>query len=87
LNVKKRISFFLILILYYFIEDKCYEVVLTTYDGFYRYRTEDIIKVTEHYYALPTWQIIGRFVKETNDFIELYFHLDVVNIYQFQMNM
>ncbi|CAF1257254.1 unnamed protein product [Rotaria sordida] len=40
--------------------DKCYEVVLTTYDGLYRYRTEDIIKVTGYYYSLPTWQLIGR---------------------------
>jgi hypothetical protein len=44
------------------VEDKLYEVVLTTYDGLYRYRTRDIITVTGHYYTLPTWQIIGRFV-------------------------
>ncbi|CAF4710838.1 unnamed protein product, partial [Rotaria sp. Silwood2] len=41
-------------------QNKYYEVVLTTYDGLYRYRTEDIIKVTGHYYSLTTWQLIGR---------------------------
>ncbi|CAF4667089.1 unnamed protein product [Rotaria sp. Silwood1] len=41
-------------------KDKYYEVLLTTYDGLYRYRTEDIIKITGHYYSLPTWQLIGR---------------------------
>ncbi|CAF4335857.1 unnamed protein product, partial [Rotaria sp. Silwood2] len=42
-------------------QDKYYEVVLTTYDGLYRYRTDDIIKVTGHYYSLPAWQLIGSF--------------------------
>ncbi len=52
----------LISIILSLIEDKLYEVVLTTYDGLYRYRTQDIITVTGHYYTLPTWQIVGRFV-------------------------
>ncbi|CAF1200271.1 unnamed protein product [Rotaria sordida] len=41
-------------------EGKLYEVVLTTYNGLYRYRTEDIIKVIGHYYTLPVWQLCGR---------------------------
>ncbi|CAF1437363.1 unnamed protein product, partial [Rotaria sordida] len=41
-------------------EGKLYEVVLTTYDGLYRYRTEDIIKVIGHYYTLPVWKLVGR---------------------------
>ncbi|CAF1488043.1 unnamed protein product, partial [Didymodactylos carnosus] len=43
---------------------KRYEVVLTTYDGLYRYRTEDIVEVTGHYYTLPIWELIGRFATE-----------------------
>ncbi|CAF4766100.1 unnamed protein product, partial [Rotaria sp. Silwood2] len=46
--------------LFSFIEGKRYEVVYTTYNGLYRYRTQDIIKVIGHYYKLPTWKIIGR---------------------------
>ena len=45
-----------------YIEGKRYEILLTTYDGLYRYQTQDIIKVTGRYYALPTWQLIGRYV-------------------------
>ncbi|CAF4190174.1 unnamed protein product [Rotaria sordida] len=41
-------------------EGKLYEVVLTTYNGLYRYRTQDIIKVIGHYYTLPVWQLCGR---------------------------
>jgi len=44
-----------------FVEGKRYEVVFTTFDGLYRYRTEDIVKVIGNYYALPTWKLIGRF--------------------------
>ncbi|CAF3579490.1 unnamed protein product [Adineta steineri] len=41
-------------------EGKRYEVVFTTYDGLYRYRTQDIIKIVGRYYSLPTWHLIGR---------------------------
>ncbi|CAF1186033.1 unnamed protein product [Rotaria sordida] len=41
-------------------EGKLYEVVLTTYNGLYRYRTEDIIKVTGYYYTLPVWKLVSR---------------------------
>lgn len=46
----------------YLAEGKRYEVVLTTFNGLYRYRTEDIIRVVGHYHSLPVWEVSGRSV-------------------------
>lgn len=69
------------------IEGKRYEVLLTTYDGLYRYQTEDIIKVTGRYYALPVWQLIGRFVRLKSIVLSFPSTLDVVSIYPSLKNM
>lgn len=71
---KKKFSFNLNLFFHFIVENKLYEVVLTTYDGLYRYRTEDIIKITGHYYTLPTWQLIGRYfkLKKTKDYFIIF---------------
>lgn len=37
-----------------------YEVVITKFDGLYRYRLGDIIKVVDHYHELPIYELEGR---------------------------
>ena len=41
-------------------EGESYEVVMTSFDGLYRYRLDDIIKVVGHYYELPIYELEGR---------------------------
>ncbi|XP_053401864.1 uncharacterized protein LOC128557738 [Mercenaria mercenaria] len=37
-----------------------YEVVITTFDGLYRYRTEDVVKITGFYGTTPVYQFMHR---------------------------
>lgn len=39
---------------------ECYEVVLTTFGGLYRYRTRDIIKIVRFVGETPVFEILGR---------------------------
>ncbi|MBW4497920.1 MAG: GH3 auxin-responsive promoter family protein [Oscillatoria princeps RMCB-10] len=41
-------------------EGESYEMVITCFDGLYRYRLGDIIKVVGHYGELPVYEIVGR---------------------------
>ena len=45
----------------------CYEVVITTWGGLYRYRTGDIIRVLSRHEQLPRFQFVGR----TNRVVDL----------------
>lgn len=45
-----------------------YELVVTTWEGLYRYRTEDIIEVTGFYSTVPTY----RFIRRRNDVLSVF---------------
>jgi hypothetical protein len=42
------------------VDGESYEMVITSFDGLYRYRLGDIIKVVGHYGELPVYEIVGR---------------------------
>ncbi|KAL4234068.1 hypothetical protein ACF0H5_005722 [Mactra antiquata] len=39
---------------------KTYEVVVTTYEGLYRYRTEDTVQIVEFFHTTPLYKFVGR---------------------------
>ena len=41
---------------------KIYEIVVTTWDGLYRYRTEDLVEVIGFYGTIPKYQFVRRSV-------------------------
>jgi len=41
-------------------EGESYEVVMSNFDGLYRYRMGDIIKVVGRYHQLPIYELVGR---------------------------
>ena len=41
---------------------KIYEIVVTTWDGLYRYRTEDLVEVIGFYGTIPKYQFVRRLV-------------------------
>ena len=41
-------------------KDECYEVVVTTGGGLYRYRLNDMIQVTGFYHNLPQFRFVGK---------------------------
>ena len=42
------------------LQDECYEVIITTFSGLYRYRTGDIIKIVRFVGEMPVFEIMGR---------------------------
>ena len=42
------------------VKGRLYEVILSTGNGFMRYRTNDIVEVTGHFFSTPTLVFQGR---------------------------
>ena len=39
-----------------------YEIVITTFEGLYRYRTDDVVKITGYYGTIPKYKFIRRYI-------------------------
>ena len=57
----------------------CYEMVLTTMNGLYRYRLGDVIKVVDFYYDTPVYEFSYRYYMHT-EMSEIMLHIVTVRI-------